>query len=183
MALTQDGELPNTIQAGSKYIENESLQSTFTGLFSEINLGSDKLGKTYADRNAKLCTIITKIAEGLAEFSMDREVPGTGDAHAIGRVVRATAGFRVGTYSIRKAAASMAGLSPQGRCRHDLGHCCPGARYAHSASMIAAGSGRSLAAGADKRLRLRMNRRDGSAACCLEKAPFGGWTFLRGAGP
>jgi type I restriction enzyme M protein len=33
-------------------------------LFSEINLDSEKLGKTYRDRNAKLCTIITKIAEG-----------------------------------------------------------------------------------------------------------------------
>ena len=65
MALTQDGELLNTLQAGFKYIENESFQSTtFSGLFSEINLGSDKLGKTYADRNAKLCTIIIKIAEG-----------------------------------------------------------------------------------------------------------------------
>ena len=54
MARTQDGELLNTLQAGFKYIENESFQSTFSGLFSEINLGSDKLGKTYADRNAKL---------------------------------------------------------------------------------------------------------------------------------
>ena len=34
------------------------------GLFSEINLGSDKLGKTYADRNAKLCTIITEDRRG-----------------------------------------------------------------------------------------------------------------------
>ncbi len=36
----------NTLQAGFKYIENESFESTFQGLFSEINLGSDKLGKT-----------------------------------------------------------------------------------------------------------------------------------------
>ncbi len=55
MARTQNAELLNTLQAGFKYIENESFQSTFQGLFSEINLGSDKLGKTYADRNAKLC--------------------------------------------------------------------------------------------------------------------------------
>ena len=54
MARTQNGELLNTLQAGFKYIENESFQSTFSGLF----------GKTYADRNAKLCTIITKIAGG-----------------------------------------------------------------------------------------------------------------------
>jgi hypothetical protein len=62
-----------TFLAGFKYIENESFQSTFSELFSEINLGSDKLGKTYSDRNAKLCTIITKIAEGLAEFGTQRE--------------------------------------------------------------------------------------------------------------
>ena len=69
MARTQYGDLLNTLQAGFRYIENESFQSTFSGLFSEINLSSDKLGKTYPDRNRKLCTIITKIAEGLAEFS------------------------------------------------------------------------------------------------------------------
>ena len=64
MARTQDDELLKTLQAGFKYIENESFQSTFSGLFSEINLGSDKLGKTYADRNGKLCTIITRIVQG-----------------------------------------------------------------------------------------------------------------------
>ena len=37
MARTQDSELLNTLQAGFKYIENESFQSTFSGLFSEIN--------------------------------------------------------------------------------------------------------------------------------------------------
>ncbi len=43
LARTQNGELLNTLQAGFKYIENESFESTFNGLFSEINLGSDKL--------------------------------------------------------------------------------------------------------------------------------------------
>ena len=45
MARIQDGKLLTTLQDGFKYIENESFQSTFSGLFSEINLGSDKLGK------------------------------------------------------------------------------------------------------------------------------------------
>ncbi len=79
MARTQNSELLNTLQAGFKYIENESFESTFQGLFSEINLGSEKLGRTYADRNAKLCTIIAKIAEGLAEFSS--EIDALGDAY------------------------------------------------------------------------------------------------------
>ena len=85
MARTQNGELLNTLQAGFKYIENESFQSTFSGLFSEINLGSDKLGKTYADRNAKLCTIITKIAEGLTEFSTDSDSLGDAYEYLIGQ--------------------------------------------------------------------------------------------------
>ena len=85
LARTQDGELLNTLQAAFKYIENESFESTFQGLFSEINLGSDKLGKTYADRNAKLCTIIQKIAEGLAEFSTDIDALGDAYEYLIGQ--------------------------------------------------------------------------------------------------
>jgi type I restriction enzyme M protein len=85
MARTQDGELLNTLQAGFKYIEDESFHSSFSGLFSEINLGSDKLGKTYADRNVKLCTIINKIAEGLAEFSTDSDTLGDAYEYLIGQ--------------------------------------------------------------------------------------------------
>ncbi|MEL6413866.1 MAG: type I restriction-modification system subunit M [Pseudomonadota bacterium] len=85
MAKTQDGELLNTLQAGFKYIENESFQSTFSGLFSEINLASEKLGKTYEDRNAKLCMIITKIAEGLADFSTDSDTLGDAYEYLIGQ--------------------------------------------------------------------------------------------------
>ena len=85
MARTHDRELLNTLQAGFKYIENESFQSTFSGLFSEINLGSEKLGKTYEDRNAKLCTVITKIAEGLTEFSTDSDTLGDAYEYLIGQ--------------------------------------------------------------------------------------------------
>jgi type I restriction enzyme M protein len=85
MARTQNDELLNTLQAGFKYIENESFQSTFGGLFSEINLGSDKLGRTYADRNAKLCAIITEIAKGLADFSSDVDALGDAYEYLIGQ--------------------------------------------------------------------------------------------------
>jgi type I restriction enzyme M protein len=85
MARTQNGELLNTLQDGFKYIENESFESTFNGLFSEINLGSDKLGRTYADRNAKLCVIIQKIAEGLTEFSTDSDTLGDAYEYLIGQ--------------------------------------------------------------------------------------------------
>ena len=85
MARTQNGELLHTLQKAFDYIENESFASTFQGLFSEINLSSDKLGKHYTDRNAKLCTIITKIAEGLAGFSTDSDTLGDAYEYLIGQ--------------------------------------------------------------------------------------------------
>jgi type I restriction enzyme M protein len=85
MARTQNGELLNTLQAGFKYIETESFQSTFNGLFSEINLGSDKLGRKYGERNAKLCSIIAEIAKGLAEFSADVDALGDAYEYLIGQ--------------------------------------------------------------------------------------------------
>ena len=85
MARTQNGELLNTLQAGFKYIENESFESTFQGLFSEINLGSDKLGRKYEDRNAKLCAIIAEIAKGLADFSSDIDALGDAYEYLIGQ--------------------------------------------------------------------------------------------------
>ncbi|MBU2832461.1 type I restriction-modification system subunit M [Acidithiobacillus ferriphilus] len=85
LARTQNAELLNTLQAGFKYIETESFESTFQGLFSEIDLSSPKLGKKYEDRNAKLCTIIQKIAEGLAEFSTDIDALGDAYEYLIGQ--------------------------------------------------------------------------------------------------
>lgn len=79
MARKQSDELLLTLSEGFKYIENESFQSTFGGLFSEINLYSEKLGKTQADKNKKLCSIIAEIARGLTEFSS--EVDTLGDAY------------------------------------------------------------------------------------------------------
>src|SRR5678815_1057827 len=58
LAKTQSGELLKTLQAGLKYIEEESFESTFQGLFSEINLASEKLGKGYEERNKRLHGII-----------------------------------------------------------------------------------------------------------------------------
>lgn len=79
LAKTQSKDLLRTLQEGFKYIENESFESTFQGLFSEINLDSDKLGKNYEERNKKLCNIIQKIAEGINSF--DKNVDYLGDAY------------------------------------------------------------------------------------------------------
>ena len=85
MARTQDDELLSTLQAGFKYIEEESFASTFRGLFSEINLASDKLGKTYIERNARLGKIIAEIAKGLGQFSTDSDTLGDAYEYLIGQ--------------------------------------------------------------------------------------------------
>jgi type I restriction enzyme M protein len=85
MARVQDENLLNTLEAGFKYIENKSFESTFNGLFSEINLGSEKLGKNYTARNAKLTKIIAEIARGLDEFSTDSDTLGDAYEYLIGQ--------------------------------------------------------------------------------------------------
>lgn len=85
MARTQNGDLLKTLEAGFRYIENESFESTFQGLFSEINLNSEKLGKTAKERNDKLCKIIQKIAEGIADFSTDSDTLGDAYEYLIGQ--------------------------------------------------------------------------------------------------
>lgn len=85
LARTQDGNLLKTLQDGFKYIEGQSFESTFQGLFSEINLSSEKLGKNYEERNKKLCTIITKIAEGIGKFSSDSDILGDAYEYLIGQ--------------------------------------------------------------------------------------------------
>ena len=85
LARTQDVDLLHTLQKGFDYIENESFESTFNGLFSEINLNSEKLGKGYAARNDKLCTVIKAIAEGLAQFSTDKDTLGDAYEYLIGQ--------------------------------------------------------------------------------------------------
>jgi len=85
LAKEQNNELLNTLQKGFKYIEEESFHSNFQGLFSEINLASDKLGRKYADRNAKLCAIISEIARGMALFSTDSDTLGDAYEYLIGQ--------------------------------------------------------------------------------------------------
>ena len=84
LARTQNPELLVTLESGFRYIENESFESAFQGLFSEINLNSEKLGKTSAERNKKLCSIIQKIAEGISEFSADSDTLGDAYEYLIG---------------------------------------------------------------------------------------------------
>lgn len=79
LARTQSSDLLKTLEEGFRHIETESFDSTFRGLFSEVNLSSVKLGKTYDQKNETLCAIMLKIAEGIGVFSSDIDV--LGDAY------------------------------------------------------------------------------------------------------
>lgn len=85
LARTENDDLLETLDTGFDYIENESFDSTFQGLFSEINLFSEKLGKSHAEKNKKLCGIIREIATGLAEFSTDIDALGDAYEYLIGQ--------------------------------------------------------------------------------------------------
>ena len=85
LARTQSSDLLITLEEGFRYIENESFESAFQGLFSDINLNSEKLGKTSAERNKMLCTIIQKISDGIADYSSDSDTLGDAYEYLIGK--------------------------------------------------------------------------------------------------
>ncbi len=85
LARTQNKELLITLGDGFKHIENDSFGSSFDGLFSEINLNSDKLGKTPTLRNELICKVINEIAKGLEEFSSDVDTLGDAYEYLIGQ--------------------------------------------------------------------------------------------------
>lgn len=85
MARMQNGELLETLAKSFKYIQDESFDSAFQGLFSEVNLNSEKLGKTNTERNKMLCTIIQKISEGIADFSALSDTLGDAYEYLIGQ--------------------------------------------------------------------------------------------------
>ncbi len=118
MARTRHDDLLDTLWSGFKYIEEKSFESAFQGLFSEINLHSEKLGKTPKARNEKLCTIIRKIAEGIAEFSSDSDVLGDAYEYLIGQFA-AGSGKKAGEFytpqqisSILSAIVTLDGQEP-----------------------------------------------------------------------
>lgn len=97
LARTQDKELLDTLEKGFKYIEEQSFDSSFRGLFSEINLHSDKLGKTYGERNTMLCKVVTEIANGISEFSTSIDSLGDAYEYLIGEFA-ANSGQKAGEF-------------------------------------------------------------------------------------
>lgn len=110
LARTQNNDLLKTLEKGFKYIENESFDRAFQGLFSEINLNSDKLGKNYKERNELLCKVITKIAEGIAQFSTDTDILGDAYEYLIGEFA-AGSGQKAGEfYTPQQLSAILSGI-------------------------------------------------------------------------
>ncbi|MGY1519622.1 type I restriction-modification system subunit M [Luteimonas sp. A482] len=85
LARVQSNDLLSTLQDAFKYIEEESFESAFGGLFSEINLNSEKLGKAYAQRNKQLIKIVGEIAKGLTHFKADNDTLGDAYEYLIGQ--------------------------------------------------------------------------------------------------
>lgn len=126
LAKTQSRMLLDTLQRGFKYIENESFQSNFQGLFSEINLASDKLGRQYPDRNDKLCSIISELARGMALFSTDTDTLGDAYEYLIGQFA-AGSGKKAGEFytpqqvsNILSAIVTLDGHAPESGPRPKL---------------------------------------------------------------
>jgi len=106
MARRQDIDLLKTVQEGFRHIETESFESSFQGLFSEINLDSEKLGRTPKERNDRLCSVITKIAEGIAEFSNEADTLGDAYEYLIGQFA-AGSGKKAGEFYTPQAVSTI----------------------------------------------------------------------------
>lgn len=85
LARTQNDNVLGALQDGFKYIENESFESSFKGLFSEINLNSEKLGKNYPERNALLTKVIMTLDRGLANIETTGDTLGDAYEYLIGQ--------------------------------------------------------------------------------------------------
>lgn len=85
LARIQDDNLLSELGNSFRHIEEESFKGTFKGLFSEINLQSEKLGKDYTSRNKVMCNIITKLEENLIKFDEQTDILGDAYEYLIGQ--------------------------------------------------------------------------------------------------
>ena len=85
LARTQDDNLLTELKDSFRHIEEESFKGAFKGLFSEINLDSEKLGKDRSSRNKMMCNVISKLEEKLIEFDGKGDILGDAYEYLIGQ--------------------------------------------------------------------------------------------------
>ena len=85
LARTQDDNLLTELKDSFRHIEEESFKGAFKGLFSEINLDSEKLGKDRSSRNKMMCNVISKLEEKLIEFDGKGDILGDAYEYLIGK--------------------------------------------------------------------------------------------------
>ena len=85
LARTQDDRLLRELGDSFRHIEEESFKGAFKGLFSEINLQSEKLGKDYTSRNKMMCNIVSKLEEKLIAFDNCGDILGDAYEYLIGQ--------------------------------------------------------------------------------------------------
>ncbi|MCQ2335874.1 MAG: type I restriction-modification system subunit M [Paludibacteraceae bacterium] len=85
LAKTQDHDLLSHLKECFSHLENESFKGAFRGLFSEINLDSEKLGKDYATRNKMMCSVISVLEEKLISFDEEADILGDAYEYLIGQ--------------------------------------------------------------------------------------------------
>ena len=78
-------EVLTKLKDSFRHIENESFKGAFKGLFSEINLDSEKLGKDYTARNKMMCNVISKLEDKLVEFDGKGDILGDAYEYLIGQ--------------------------------------------------------------------------------------------------
>ncbi len=85
LARTQDDNLLTELKESFRHIEEESFKGAFKGLFSEINLDSEKLGKDRSSRNKMMCNVITTLENQLVEFDQKGDILGDAYEYLIGQ--------------------------------------------------------------------------------------------------
>ena len=82
---TQDENLNETLESVFKNIEKSSLETAsednFRGLFDDLDVNSNKLGPTVAERNKKLSRLLTAIGDMQLGFDDDTQIDTFGDAY------------------------------------------------------------------------------------------------------
>lgn len=106
LARTQDDNTLSELKKSFQHIEEESFKGTFKGLFSEINLESEKLGKDYTSRNKVMCNIISKLEENLSVFDEKTDVLGDAYEYLIGQFA-AGGGKKAGEFYTPQAVSTI----------------------------------------------------------------------------